>query len=183
MPTAWGLWPSWCDACLSCATRTPAASTGRNPAAFGFLDPLCKVTMLAVNSKHDTWQARGVLGLNAADCPGKIHPGGEITHCTTANANATEQGKQWSIYGDMFATAMPLVAGKHNCFLTNCPQHCMMGSAENQPSTPNMTLHGAVQEWNPLAVKRGPKSGFKAPRHIASHTDGCYEVPKVSRSS
>ena len=132
--------------------------------------------MLVVNSKRDTWQARGVLGLNGTDCPGTIHADGSVTYCTTANANAVAEGKQWAIYGDMFVEAMSLVPAKHGCFLTNCPQHCMTGSPENQPSTPNMTLHDVIVEWYPLAVRNGRDPSFVAPRHIASSTDGCYEV-------
>jgi hypothetical protein len=136
--------------------------------------------LFIANSKYDTWQERGVLGLNATECPADVAADGTVELCWTNTSEAVAQGKFWLAYGDSMVEALkdPRVSHRHAAFLTNCPTHCQTDpTGFRHPAFPGTELGAAVKQWYPEAVKNARNLTWKAPRWVAADGDKCVLAP------
>ena len=132
--------------------------------------------LFIANSKHDTWQVRGVLGLNTTECNGKTdYATGIITLCDVSmGGDAAAQLQFWEDYGDAMVAAVAPLPAHTAAFLTNCPTHCQTaGLLWAEPAFPGTRLDAAVLQWYPEAIANVGNATWSAPRWLASHTDGC----------
>ena len=135
--------------------------------------------LFIANSKHDTWQARGVLSLNVTECPGTVDGTGHITYCHSTPAEAVAQGKFWVAYGEAMSAAALQLDKRHAAYLTNCPHHCQTGGPGwRQPAFPGTRLDVAVKQWYPAALAHIGNSTWSAPRWIAGVDDECVTPPQ-----
>jgi hypothetical protein len=145
-----------------------------------------KTPLFVANSKHDTWQVRGVLGMNTTECPGHFDPTtGIITLCNiTMGPTAVAEEQFWEDYGDEMVAASAKVPLQHSFFLTNCPTHCQTaGLLWAEPAFPGTRLDAAVLQWYPEAIANVQNATWKAPRWLARHGDGCKVSATATQSS
>ena len=129
--------------------------------------------ILVVNSRYDTWQARGTLGL---DCQATVLPDGtpDLCHNRATVPNATAETAAELKYGDAMAAAALALPKQHGVFLTNCPTHCESDSL-GHPSTPGHYLYDVIHEWYAQVMVAGQQPGWVAPRYIAQDGDLCQK--------
>jgi hypothetical protein len=137
-----------------------------------------KTPLFIMNSKYDTWQARGVLSLNATECKGLVAADGTVELCTNSTPDAVVEGEFWVDYGDDMVAALASVPKYHAAFLTNCPTHCQTsGPGWRHPAFPGTRLDAAVQQWYPKAIENIHNESWAAPRWIARDGDKCVTPP------
>ena len=183
----WGYtaWNSGASINQACRAHYSSAAGGDDKAAWvcfhgAIAARFISTPTLVVNSKYDTWQERGVLGLNTTLCPGTVAPSnGAITLCHNDTAAARAQGAFWLTYGDQMMAAMGKLPKRHGAFLTNCPTHCQ-SSALGNPSTPGEFLGAAIATWLPQVMAHGGEPDYIAPRWIATNGDACVRQPATT---
>lgn len=134
--------------------------------------PFVQTPMLVVNSVYDTWQERGVIGLDPAICPGRVLPDGTVSLCNTSAPGGAAEEAFWLSYGAAMRTAMAAQPVRHGAFLTNCPTHCQASSLGN-PSAPGRFLGPSIAAWYAGVMSTGQQANYEAPRWVASPGDGC----------
>ena len=123
---------------------------------------ITSLPVLIVNSKYDTWQQAGVLGLRGI-CSPTVEVNGTVSLCPQ-NKSAL---KFWLGYGQAMIMAVKKLPQMHGAFLTNCPGHCATsGKVYGESAFPGTNLHAAVDQWYPLAIAfaQGSDPSWKAPR-------------------
>ena len=134
-----------------------------------------KTPTLVVNSKYDTWQERGVLGLNTTECPGSVDASGNVTLCKDGSAESVDQHAYWLEYGEAMLKAVGQIDKRHGAFLTNCPGHCATsGKPFAESAFPGTVLKAAIMQWFPEAVANGTQLGWSAPRWMAKSGEPCH---------
>jgi hypothetical protein len=168
--TAWNSTTNVNPKCLAHYGETDAWMCFHGAIAAAFLD----TPMLVVNSKFDTWQERGVLGLNTTECTHVVDQStGVVTYCDKSmSAAAVEEDAFWRGYAASMAAAAGALPSHHGAFLTNCPMHCTSGG-DNYPAAPGVFLGKAIQAWWTSAIVNVGNASWVAPRWVASATDGC----------
>merc|ERR1711862_37781 len=71
-------------------------------------------TNFILNSKYDTWQQPNVLGV----------------HCTPPNCVDADIEALWVDYGRLMVSKLNELPARHGAFVSNCPEHCQLGSSE-----------------------------------------------------
>jgi O-palmitoleoyl-L-serine hydrolase len=178
----WG-YEAW-NSSASINQRCRAAYGGGQPAWQCFHGAVAaqyvETPLFIANSKYDTWQARGVLGLNTTECPASVAPDGTVNLCWTNTSNALAEARFWVAYGDSMVAALnnSLLSRRHAAFLTNCPTHCQTDpTGFRHPASPGTALGVAVKQWYPQAIKNARDASWKAPRWVAADGDKCLLEP------
>ena len=139
--------------------------------------------LFIADSKYDTWQARGVLGL---DCTSLVNAtDGTVTLCDGTSPEARAQEQFWIAYGDAVVAALQdpttLISKRHAAFLVNCPTHCQSDPRGwRHPAFPGTRLGAAVRQWYPLALANVDNGSWVAPRWVARNGDKCLVVPAAA---
>lgn len=136
--------------------------------------------LFIANSKYDTWQSRGVLGLSMPECAASVATDGTVNLCWTNTSKARAQNQFWLAYGDAMVAALnsSLLSQRHAAFLTNCPTHCQTDpTGFRHPALPGSSLGAAIQQWYPEAIKNARNAEWKAPRWLAVDGDKCVLAP------
>jgi hypothetical protein len=149
--TAWNSSASLNQRCLDAYGGGSANTSAAWVCFHGAVAAQFVVTPLFIaNSRYDTWQERGVLGLNTTECASHVATDGTVTLCNGTGADARAQQQFWLAYGDAMVAALrdPKLSKRHAAFLVNCPTHCQSDpTGWRHPAFPGTQLGAAVKQW------------------------------------
>ena len=173
--TAWNSSASINQKCLAAYSGSSANASSAWVCFHGAVAAQFVTTPLFIaNSKYDTWQERGVLGLNTTECTSHVALDGTVTLCNGTSPDARAQEKFWLAYGDAMVAALNDVSKRHAAFLVNCPTHCQSDpTGWRHPAFPGTQLGAAVKQWYPQALANLENSSWVAPRWVARDGDKC----------